>query len=608
MVILEAENNKNNINKTKKMGNVQSAAESCASGVESSKVGIFTETTSTADLNYIDGYHGDANSHSVSIPPPSVASSQSLIEELSLEPTTQQQQPPLPRRSSSLQSISGSVSTTDAAHDERGGGRGTSTQLSSTFSSTKRITSPRRFFKRIRNRISNTAKGVEDFLFPHTPQLGASSRNGHHPQSITTRVRGGVLLLGCHTDEEHRNYTRDIVARLRPYHGIEGLKVAGLEYRTVTCDEDGNLIVDNNNDNNNADSSSTNSKDITNRYEMTRLFHAETNTMITNENRKQFVADGDMYDAVARLCQEYAQDMMIREANLEWHTVCEQGKNPEPIRALVSKGFVTDESIIKSIENGESAQSDISTPGSKPTLLIATGKGRVRAGIFSRQHLIISGVECSSALNIVREAVKREMNVVMVDPNVHGDRLGMVTFEKSMAKVFHRWEQPKDEASSCQPSDRPPLSSKDLFVLSHSQSGAQLARYLLDKSEHYLPHIRAVAFTDSTHNVQWTRENKGLHDLLQSPSCLYFRSSKASSVPLAKKNPLGNVDTAGKAVRTDEFFQHRFGKIKTLCAGTTEHSLTNFFAHKHIWGHFDSHLEKIGSSHGSDSQDHSQTE
>jgi hypothetical protein len=59
------------------------------------------------------------------------------------------------------------------------------------------------------------------------------------------------------------------------------------------------------------------------------------------------------------------------------------------------------------------------------------------------------------------------MNVIMLDPSVHGDRLGMIAFEKSMARLFRRWEE--DETCS---SAEPPLENRDLFVLSHSQSGA----------------------------------------------------------------------------------------------------------------------------------------
>ena len=160
--------------------------------------------------------------------------------------------------------------------------------------------------------------------------------------------------------------------------------------------------------------------------------------------------------------------------------------------------------------------------------------------------------------------------------------MGMVTFEKSMARIFQRWESSDDVDVS---SDRPPLAKRDLYVLSHSQSGAQFARYLLEKSNHYVPHIRAVAFTDSTHNIQWARNNKDLHQLLQSDNCVYFKCSKDSSDECLKP-----LQTTGEVVDTDPFWEHRFGRIKTRCAGTTEHSLTNWFARNHIWEHFDQFL------------------
>jgi hypothetical protein len=438
--------------------------------------------------------------------------------------------------------------------------------------------------------VGEKLHNVEDFMFPHTPQFRNSVRQGHPIQAITPKVRGGVLLRGCHTDDEHRQMTRETVERLRQLKGEEGLKAVGLEYRLVPVDYSNNDDVGETDENDETEvpglvtesmcsegesareelSAHEEIPDPTKMY--TRLFHAESNIMITNENRKEFIADGDMYDVVARICQEHAQEVMIREGNLEWVLVCEAGNNPEPIRALVSKSLSQDESNLDKM----------------PTLLIATGKGKVRAGVFSRQHLILSGMECSTAVPIIREAQKRNMNVVMLDPNVHGDRLGMITFEKSMARLFRRWEE--DETCS---SAEPPLANRDLFVLSHSQSGAQLARYLLEKSQSYLPHIRAVAFTDSTHNIQWARANKDLHRLLESDNCIYFRGSKESS------NALAPLETLGQEIDTDSFWQHRFGRIRTLCAGTTEHSLTNWFARYHIWDHFDTFLHNKSSTHSS---------
>ncbi|KAG7365307.1 hypothetical protein IV203_038510 [Nitzschia inconspicua] len=484
----------------------------------------------------------------------------------------------------------------------------------------------------------------------HSPHNN-NNHNGHHRKShrtgpitnttIAPKVRGGVLLRGCYTDEEHKEKTREIVELLRPLQGAQALEACGLEFRSVKLNEQGHVIEEDeenetetmgnlNHDtqppilieedwktgtkeNNESDhklskedtpgnsriqhdndddchdctcpSEGEKQQEPTNpqgrsntsfpcqcRHSantMTRLFHKETNTMITMNNRKEFIADGDMYDAIARVTQEYAQEIMARDGDLEWMTIDEAGNNPEPIRALASKRLIEDESML---DRG-------------PTLLIATGKGKVRAGIFSRQHLLMSGLECSTALPIVWEARKRNMMVVMVDPNVHGDRLGMTTFEKSMGRLFRRWESNENVTSS------PLLSQRDLFVLSHSQSGAQLARYLLDKSEHYIPHIRAVAFTDSTHNIQWAKSKNvaGLREFLESDDCIYFKCSKDSNNdPIL--NPLSSV---GKEVETDDFWKHRFGNIKTLCAGTSEHALTNWFARCHIWEHFDKRLPNV---------------
>ena len=301
---------------------------------------------------------------------------------------------------------------------------------------------------------------------------------------------------------------------------------------------------------------------------MTRLFHKESNTMITTKNRKEFIADGDMYDIICRLAMEYSQEIMIRDGQLEWVTIAHVENQSEPIRALVSTRLVKDESRLDN----------------EPTLLIATGNGKVRAGVFSRQHLLTSGLECSSAVQFVREAKKRNTNVIVIDPNVHGDRLGMVTFEKSMMHLFRRWEERKEISSLDQ---SPLLEQKNLFVLSHSQSGAQLIRYLLTKSEWYLPRIRAIAFTDSTHNIQWTKRNnqEALKKLLESDECVYFKRSDQNIDHIL--NPLSSI---GEVVDTDKFWKHRFGKIKTLCAGTSEHSLTNWFARYHIWDHFDRYL------------------
>lgn len=439
-----------------------------------------------------------------------------------------------------------------------------------------------------------------------------STTGGHCLNTTAPKKRSGVLLRGCETEEEHKFTKTAMIEMLRPLKGEEGLVAIGMEYRFVTLQEDGELVTpkkatttcitkpatlvgncdfcecQNDDDDDNEEKKEENTHRplnsqrhfstkknerrcpcATNYKTMTRLFHKESNTMITMKNRKEFIADGVMYDIICRLAMEYSQEVMIRDGQLEWVDIAADIENQsEPIRALMSTRLVEDESRLDN----------------EPTLLIATGNGSVRAGVFSRQHLLTSGLECSSAVQYVSEAYKRNINVIVIDPNVHGDRFGMVTFEKSMMHLFRRWEEKKDISSLEQCTVK---QKKNLYVLSHSHSGSQFVRYLLNKAEWYLPHIRAIAFTDSTHNIQWTKRKnqEALKKLLESDECIYFKRSDQNIDHVL--NPLSSI---GEVVDTDEFWKHRFGKIQTLCAGTSEHSLTNWFPRNHIWDHFDLHL------------------
>ena len=314
---------------------------------------------------------------------------------------------------------------------------------------------------------------------------------------------------------------------------------------------------------------------------MRRLYHRTTSTLITLDNRRRFIADGDMYELVSSLCQEYAIDAMCQEANLEWIDVgpkqaVEEGtSNNEALRILVNK----DHPFLRANE---------STPSNdavdRPSLVIATGRGKVRAGIFSREHLIGSGMEMATAIPSVREALRRNMNVIIVDHNVRGEVNGFVDFAKSLDCIAARLaSQSKFAGGECQPSTP---DQHDFFVLAHSASGGHLCRYLLEKQLPYLPTIRAIAFTDSTHNIQWSKRQgiSGLTELLESKKCVYFRSSKARE---QDDNSLWYLHRSGEPIQTDEFWQHRFGKISTFWAGTNEHSLTNWYAHGKIWQHYD---------------------
>jgi len=386
-------------------------------------------------------------------------------------------------------------------------------------------------------------------------------------QTVPYRPMPKSLLHGTSSVDEHYERIKITIELAKGKSGQEGLRAMGLDYRSVSHQPHNNTQTNEQSVQLNGQNINTTVMDsnVALPDTQTRLFHIESDTIITLENRLVYIADGEMYEEVARLCQEYVHDFIQKEASLHWVSICEDESKGVPIRALVHHEYLT---RFSSEEMDASSSRKCKQCVLPNTLLITTGKGKVRAGIFSRKHLIISSIEESTCLPSVREAINRGMKVVIIDPNARGDRNGMVTYEQSLNKIFGT--NVEESVTIPQPT---------LHILVHSASGAQLARYLMNKGNYLMNSLSAIAFTDSTHNVQWLKNHNDLSSFLQSPCCLYIRRS----------NDWG-TRKPGEVCQTDQFWEHRFGKIHTIWAGTTDHSLTNWTAHHCIWEHFDKHL------------------
>ncbi|CAJ1945163.1 unnamed protein product [Cylindrotheca closterium] len=301
------------------------------------------------------------------------------------------------------------------------------------------------------------------------------------------------------------------------------------------------------------------------------LFHKSSNTQITEKNHQLFIAHGKMYDEVARLCTECAQHVMMKEGNLEWQSL------GDGINAMVTRN--------RSFR--------------RPLLLIVTGKGKVGAGIFSRRHLMTNGIETSTALPFVQRAIHRKMDVAVLDPNGGGGQNAMQCVQTSLERLFLDHGETDEE----------------VYILAHSMAGSQIVRFLHDKTfdkdtvpkttkgkgvptiapsnaqdshiqtgMNFLQQIKAVAFTDSNHNINWTKHNRPLKDLVEGPSSLYIKSHKVHE----------DAKILGEKHHDCDFWKHRFGNIKTIWGGTHEHALTNYTGMEHIWEHFDEIMEQSG--------------
>ena len=351
---------------------------------------------------------------------------------------------------------------------------------------------------------------------------------------------------------------------------------------------------------------------------VTRLYHVPSNTAVTGDNRKTYIADGKMYDAVANLCQAVAQEIMAETCDLVWVTICDgKGGGIRTSQRLRNSQSKPRSNSVEEWPRDANGDIIIQQPiralvarqaqTTEDTFLIATGKGKVRAGVFSRHHLLTTGLEPSTALPLIYEAQSRGMNCVIIDPNARGDQVGMDTFEVSIRGLFEQQsdstEEEKEEeydTDTSVASERrtiiPANTNGSIYVLAHSAAGGQLVRYLLDKQTGpaLLSRIRCIAFTDSTHSVQWLKKHPDVSSLIQSSRALYVRSANKM------RDDDWETVSPGDECPRDHFWSHRFGKIKTVWAGTTEHSLSNFTAHKPIWDHVDSIRSQIGRNSSSE--------
>lgn len=340
-------------------------------------------------------------------------------------------------------------------------------------------------------------------------------------------------------------------------HGRQGLRVLGFEYRLVT-------------------DTSTNCSE-------TRLYHIATDTLVTPSNVRMYIPDC-LFDEVARCCQDIAQDVLIKEGNLE-RLMVRDGTGTR-VAALVDGNFCHANRVS---EHEDDKSADSSIEGSvRPTFLVVNGRGRSSAGIFSRKQLMTSGIEAATALSTVHECRKRGMTVILLDHYSNEPQEEMAHFEASLKAVFgDNDEDSWHTASKTTFNRRGPL-----YVIAHSASGGKLVRSLLDGNarRYLLPRIRGIVFTDSTHNIQWARGVKKVWDLLESSRCIYVRSNNVRSAEIWDDESR----QAGDVVEKDEYWHHRFGDTKTVWAGTPEHSLMNWVARDVIWNHFDHLLEVPG--------------
>lgn len=298
----------------------------------------------------------------------------------------------------------------------------------------------------------------------------------------------------------------------------------------------------------------------------TRLFYLShegkqiVRTLIHGDNQKDFVPKGAKFKSVSPLCQQMVQRRLAHRYNL--CSISFTNDMLPPINALATPFYFKDPS--------------------SPLLIIIPGKGDTRAGIMSTKQIVLSGMEEGSAEFFLQQAYQyHNMAVLLLDPNARGTQSGMTCIEQSLTAVFG--QRVADNVDS---------SRRKIFILAHSAAGGYLVRYLL-LGECRLAlrrNLCAICFTDSTHNIQWASKEEydpqketSLFQFLQSDRCLYIRNTSTHHMDTFANSKDRKL---GETIPFDVHWQRRFGKIPTVWAGTTVHSLICWNARNVVWDFF----------------------
>ena len=187
-------------------------------------------------------------------------------------------------------------------------------------------------------------------------------------------------------------------------------------------------------------------------------------------------------------------------------------------------------------------------------LVLICGSGRILAGVWSVGVCAYHGLNCGSVLPYLDEAKKRNMEVIILNPNhpgsreIEGEMFGMA---KHTDWVFQHMIIPANP--------------RNIYVIAHSAGGMCTCHVLSKWPDFCKEHVRAIALTDAcTGKVggeeisKWWRER----------SVNWVQSSKPLNTPL-------KVDSSGMCMQRS--------------AGIEKHPDTHYMAYPHMWELFDEH-------------------
>uniref|UniRef100_A0A4W4FY32 Arb2 domain-containing protein n=1 Tax=Electrophorus electricus TaxID=8005 RepID=A0A4W4FY32_ELEEL len=245
-------------------------------------------------------------------------------------------------------------------------------------------------------------------------------------------------------------------------------------------------------------------------------------------------------------------------------------------------------------------------------LILIQGSGVVRAGQWARRLIINNDLDSGTQIPFITRAIEEGYGVVVLNPNDNflevekaeepggGEAAPDGSDEpaekrerkeeresKRRTDFYEKYRNPQKEKET----DRIPIRgnsspeehtlyvwdhfistslAKNIFVVAHSYGGLSFLDLMIQREEEVKSRVRAVAMTDSVHNVWHQNANRSIQGWLKERCCNWVSSPEPLDTPVEPMLP----------------------DCLHLSAGTERHDLTSWRSFHSIFRFFSKHMEQ----------------
>ncbi|MCJ8746812.1 hypothetical protein PDJAM_G00146060 [Pangasius djambal] len=292
------------------------------------------------------------------------------------------------------------------------------------------------------------------------------------------------------------------------------------------------------------------------------------------------------YEALGEIITQYVYELLEKD--------CKLRKEMLPVDATESEP----KSFIYMSEDALTNQDKL--------LVLIQGSGVVRAGQWARRLIINEDLDSGTQIPFIKKAMQEGYGVIVLNPNENA-----LEVEKVGDPSTDTWDEPaekrerKEECEGKKKKDgyekyrnpqkeretkRIPIRensspeehtlyvwdhfisrsrAKNIFVVAHSYGGLSFVELMIQREDDVMSRVRAVAMTDSVHNLWHQEASRSIREWLKERCCNWVSSSEPLDTPVDSLLP----------------------DCRRCSAGTERHELTSWNSFKSIFRFFNEHLQ-----------------